>query len=371
MTGIHSCGCIWKKLAVFFGVFFSFALVTRGYDFTANGTLHVEAYLNTGQIVNSGDYSFSVSVNSNQWLLKAEYGDSHYELFGCDGTNVYSCLVDPASIKRGTFPGTIVHGSYPATGSYHATVPWLALASAPLFESKDQLKLVLPAPWRRALNQRTAYMYSVEVETLSQALTFPKHARYTISSQVITNKDVIASVPDSVGANALNVTPAFLAKAWKNGEIGGDYKVLETQEVDGITFPKKFEFDVFHRTTASSAALKIATKIMGSVDVPIHATLPNYLPSITNLIAVSDFRFRNPNVNLSAIQYGITNGQWPRGDEAFLPKTLDALTGYQTVALKVHRDFPALVVAAVVIALVAPLLLLKLNRKTAGVIFFL
>ncbi|MDB6065941.1 MAG: hypothetical protein JWR26_2149 [Pedosphaera sp.] len=122
---------------------------------------------------------FEVAVKGNQWLETTKLTNGQTMIQGCDGRDVYWLLLDRTG-KKVLCDGRVTEGLYPlhSIGALWST-PWLAYCSSDYFAKQLPSGTgPSPSPWRLALLDPTASIYSVRLETLVGSGGLPLSVQY-------------------------------------------------------------------------------------------------------------------------------------------------------------------------------------------------
>src|SRR5437899_2889346 len=141
--------------------------------FQVKGELSVTSIQPNGSVFKAGKYGFEVAVSNDCWQITAIYASSHFQVYGCDGTNICTYLSDPNVEGLNIVAGQIAPAPYPPVASWHVTVPWLAYASRSYFRDSVSNEIVLPAPWRAASHEPAAHIYKARLSELSEPFQIP------------------------------------------------------------------------------------------------------------------------------------------------------------------------------------------------------
>jgi hypothetical protein len=295
--------------------------------------MEVKEYDIEGVFSRGPTMEFQAAVSNNTWLIKTTYAKGWYEVYGCDGSTIYSYLVDDRFGKNRTnyVPALVTEGEFPLTTSYYITLPWLAYASASYIRTHFTNGWVnIPALWSIPQSDPTAFILRCRV-TLSEGSPaipmtvdfFPDPAAMdrVRKGEVSTLSILSKSTWD------LAILQLQLYDPQSTNPVA-EYGVLSTREEFGLTLPWEFRLTRYWdkttklRTVFSGAAFKME---------PVHDFSPR--PTSERRMWVSDFRFRDAPVLLGFIQYSMTNSDWHPKDDPGLRQL------FTTLQAKHHRAF--------------------------------
>src|SRR5437899_3052266 len=172
-----------ESLAIFTMVLLS-TFDSHGYQYAAEGVIEVQEYKPDGTMFHKDAKAFTVWVKDSQWQIKTVFGTNWYTLHGCDRTNIYSILYDPAPmVKPGqkiNNPGVITKGTMPVDTAWHTSIPWFALASGQFLRNTN---LTLPTLWNLPRVDLQSHIFAVDVERFVDVGGLPRAAEWKVARE--------------------------------------------------------------------------------------------------------------------------------------------------------------------------------------------
>jgi hypothetical protein len=356
-------------IAVAFHASSSFAAVPFG--FKASGVLESWVDTKTNSRLKE-TCRFEASVFGNSWLLTFVHTNGQSFAEGCDGRDVYWLFNDkstPATAVSKFSQGLVTEGIYPlnSSGGFQS-LPWLAFCSAGYFSVNFTNGAgIAPTPWRLALMDPLARIYSARFEALAGSRGLPASIDYQPDKALVddlrrTGWKGFPSTTDSERDKLLLQLDAYYGKI---NEPEGVYTVLNTTNIAGQTIPSEFQLQRFVFTSAKPATTNgILVKssygfTKGRLLSVEEASEFNPFPvsnRSTKEIRVADYRVADESHHVEFVKYTATEGAWitNKGDPRLVALYKGALA--KSAARMRAPKFPKELVGAVVLFLfVVPL----------------
>jgi len=328
-------------------------------EFEVVGDLNIESLTADSKVRHSQSCKFTVAVSGARWLIKIVYAQNHFEVYGCDGTNVYSFLGDERSSDVAAFPGKVTSGSYPDLATYHVTIPWYAFVFAPFPNKPSNART--PAPWYFGGTDPLANLFAIETTPIRDGSELCGEILFRFSHE-------LAKQPSTnlVPIRAVNGVPATdiisLKDQIPDRQITAVFKTLDLTNYNGILIPKRFEFTYFNdRSFKSNSRSRI--HFSGELSGVRNLTTNNFFPQTTKTIDVADYRFHDRVAQLACIHYDVIDGDWLEAHNPQLKELLKAGTIQQKGTIWNHKVFLMSIRLLFVCAVVLPVLVFLIMVK--------
>ena len=288
------------------------------------GRLNLTAYAPHGEVFTNFSFGFEVSLQDNRWLIKTIYNPGTYFFTGFDGMNVYSYFVDGAfkpqlgySYLTNHLSGTICAGSIPLNNDVYTMSPWFAFCSGSLFAERKAEDLI-PAPWGAPRVFAVDSIFEPEITVLNGAPHLPKECQFRVSD-LLETKILSTNWVDINDRDEMRLQ----LKPYRDGFLGGVYRVISTTNFAGLEIPLDFECKRFipvdpklfagRFKPSGSSNSWLGQEIKGTVKSISMEHLDSTQPPIPAgmQIDVSDMRLRDLRARVNGFSYKITNGVWP------------------------------------------------------------
>jgi len=288
-------------------------------------------------------------------------------------TNVFSTFVDLNSSHEDMLVGSdVTPGAYPANELPEAALLWLAFASSFHYES-GAAPSPLPLPWRVAAWEPEAHVCDSQVAFLNPGY-LPAEVIY------ITSKGRLESAAQNPMLHTAKVVKRRPGKTiplhqkFLPGICLGRYRVHVSTNLLGRSWPLAFTLewyqplDHFKSPPSSQRATQNTNTILVRLWTGQVTRIEVHPGSISRVAPVqrmrfSDYRLNAPRYGLDAVEYDVTNGQWPVTVDASM---LDAYAKQASAARS--RYFKELAVRTamqliLIVLVLVPLLYLILSRR--------
>lgn len=303
----------------------------QGTGFVVKGIFRSDYLVPGGAWTNMQQVSFEVKRRAHEWLLRVNYEPEWFHEFGCNGTNVFSLVVRRAGIddtlytNTNAVPGVISEDDYPADGGPTATIPWLAFCSAARLDRGASF----PAPWAMARETPLAYLYAPDIERFVDPLGLPSRVRFLTDASRLK----AASKGSYLRRERLEDQDRYLRAVSyealaKDRQVGGEYKVLESRQVNGINVPTRFAMTFFDHLGRSRDTAERVARIRYEGIVSEVSALPDgaaLLPAVpAPRLDIIDHRLKDTEKPVDFIAYPVTNGVWPETVTAEMRQAFEA-----------------------------------------------
>jgi hypothetical protein len=198
----------------------------------------------TGQQVDTQITKFTINIEGNRWLLKSEYTTNWFWLVGGDGVNTYSVLVDPKAPHIAA-PATVFLGDFPQAALDTVSIPWLSFCSSD-FLSHSTEKEAISSLWSQAQTDPMSHICSTEITQFSEPPYLPKEIKWITSTNQIASASsnsllrIEGATTQELDRRTIDFQASFLP-----GKLLGNYRVLDTTNMNGSIIPIKFELSAY------------------------------------------------------------------------------------------------------------------------------
>lgn len=340
----------------------------EGLAFQVAGNLTVTSTRANGSTFKTGTYGFEVGVKDGCWLIKAIYGPDYYQVYGYDGTNVYTYLKDPNNQNFDMLAGQVSEGAYPPVATWHVTVPWLAYASRSYFPDSPVGDIVLPAPWRAASHEPAAHIFRARYADLQKPFSVPKSIDFYVDHSQAESAQTNKLLFFFQRPTSLEMGPDVLMASTQDGSLAASYRVLRTTNLNSIEIPIEFDLTVFQLPKELAAQKKPQLQMHGVVSNISTPVFKSFVPETGKDISITDYRFRDVSAGVASIKYVVHEGKWITDRKSpYLLEILEKSSKRERSVLKGHRSFVIVVRAFFYIIFFSvvtfPLLLWLWNKR--------
>ena len=273
--------------------------------------------------------SFRVSLFYNNWEIKATFGD-YAEDLAFDGTNTYTQHYFPPpkpGVKQEVNTAEITtaeirSGSSCIDGLPPTRVLWVAYCAKSFFNQNNHIPIV--SPWGQpALLGADSMTYTAK--WLDNHYMIPKTLNF-IMSYDFWKKELKIKLRDPDEPNP-----------FKDGELVGEYKILSSTNLFGVTLPTEFELARYAVTR--SHKMVVREKFRGQVLAVRDIISPWELPPLHMKAGVQDFRFSTPTQPWLHVSYNTPQAQWLETNDPLVIKGLNAaVTNYAAFEKKLYSS---------------------------------
>ena len=279
-------------------------------EFEVEGELTTTIYRPDKTVFKASTTGFTFGLSGHMWKAKAIYGTGYYQEFGCDGTNVYSFLVDPhPQVAKGaptpqSLPGAITAGVYPVSVAHYVTVPWLAYASGIFCESDcERLRL----PWAISEVQPEAHLCRSVVKRFDKTGTVQEVLFINDSKRAEALAGNAELIPTE---NTVETRTSAISRAeLMHSALLGRYQVKQFTNISGTVVPTEFELEQYLPNQKSESNV-LYVSYRGRVTAIRKPAWTSPFPQFPQPVYVFDRRLQDTANRMNGTGYTISN-TWP------------------------------------------------------------
>lgn len=288
-------------------------------------------------------------------------------------TNVFSTFVDLSSSHEDMLMGSdVTLGAYPANELPETALLWLAFASSFYYES-GAAPSPLPLPWRVAAWEPEAHICDSQVAFLNPGY-LPADVIYITSNGRL---ESAAKNPMLHTAKVVKLRPGktiSLHHKYLPGVCLGWYRVHASTNLLGRSWPLAFTLEWYQpldhfksppspqRVTRNTNTIPVRLWTGQITRIEVHPGSISRAAPVQRM-RFSDYRLNAPRYGLDAVEYDVTNGQWPvTVDAAMLDAYAKQASAARSMYLKELAVRTAMRLILVVLVLV-PFIYLALPKR--------
>jgi hypothetical protein len=295
-----------------------FLFIYEALGVTLSGNVSTKRMNITGDIWESYDTPFRVSLDGDRWLMSTSYKNEHIDVTGFDGTNMYDVLLykkTTDAIDDDIELAYISGSCYPFDSEPATCFVWLALESGSFLSSSLN---DLPGIWTHPFMDPASHAQRIsKLDFIPGSPGFPSDVEFVFSSRFLLGKSTNTAFLSST------ISQDAIKKIVNDNEIvklentpRAKYKVISTTNFEGKVFPLVFQLDVFGPREGS-----VMETFVGRVKTLDNETPATFIPKLDTTTSVRDFRFSDRNHKIDMLSYFITNGVWlDKSDPVLLGK---------------------------------------------------
>jgi hypothetical protein len=280
---------------------------------------------NNDWITNTGSWSASVVIASNQWRIESGMPENATGLWFCDGTNVFykadihypaDIPNSPPLVAKNTGPSknvVVIPGIHPM-GDFGANLIWLAYCSGDYLQSTNRL---LPLPGGEP--RHDIRLFAVEDKTVLSASSpfLPANIEFLVNNANAANATEYHLVFRSVKRKPIPLRGI-------NGAFAASYMVEQFTNYSGWTIPAAFKYAQTNFPEGLKAS-GVGYFVAGTVTKISETTAPKPLLENGKPSFVEDTRFRHPDRLVDSLRYTWTNTTLPATNDPAMLEALDQL----------------------------------------------
>jgi hypothetical protein len=293
--------------------------------------MHIEEFesnpIQATQNPNSFSFDVECSIMSNRWKIVSRFPRNAIETYYYDGTNVLVFTVPneaqpdeddqrnfrtfgvvPLLGAEGSYSNlyvTVIPGEHPI-GNMGVNIPWMAFCSSHYL---NMTNVNLPDPSEPVRHNLFAFGYETDVQRFPDGLALPKNVVWRTSKQRLLTSVNRPLLIRSARTAAQRAEPGRFVKHFGNGLLHGEYLVDESTNYCGINLPLKLRFQQYDRFLDQEP--RIRRRVYGNVTSIEAASSIESPLNKSNILQISDLRFRDASRLIDAISYRVTNAVVP------------------------------------------------------------
>jgi len=269
-------------------------------SFKAYGNYYHTNYDGAGAPSGELTGTFSANVENEKIHLRLDFipDQHHYAEWTYDGKTAYSVLdnITPTTIDQGARAAAMVtEDEFPTPEFCIARTIWLGLCSAHYFSNPTNSPTSKPTlvPW---LDWSTSGMLSFQwrMKNFQETPFLPSNIVFTASTDLWAKEAKMR----------INLEDSF---PFRDGFIGGEFEVKQTQSFKGMTLPSSFILKRYRFGGPKGQLLEFYDIQVTSLTA---STPENFIPKIQRPTDVSDMRDGTADMPRFGITYTLTDDNW-------------------------------------------------------------
>jgi hypothetical protein len=282
------------------------------------GRLELNAFDSNRRPWTTMNTRFTATSAQGSWLLRVDFGTSHFLIHGCDGIDTFTILYGSSkgtnAITSQLLPAHIDSGVYPHNAQWYSTIPWLAFLSDGYLATNAAQ--VMPFPFQSSRHDPTAHIYRYNWEPLGPESRLPKAMSFVSKSDLLTTA---LNHPELLASNHL-ASPTRDLALFAGDFLGGDYQVEEMTNFAGRVFPLRF---VARRYAPKGKEDGLVQRVTGIVDSMLVTNVDSFQPRIDRPLAVADYRLRARERRVDFGSYQLAGSQWPETNSPIVVRAFE------------------------------------------------